>query len=113
MRHLKNILTIALATALLQTFLPWWCLAIPCLAFGFLYGDKGGSSFWTAFISIAMLWIALSIFTTFQAGTGLATQVAELFPGKSLAVLITLTGVVGGLSGGVSSLTGYYGRRLI
>ncbi|MBM3177176.1 MAG: hypothetical protein FJZ78_04135 [Bacteroidetes bacterium] len=113
MRHLKNIAAITLAAALLQSFLPWWCLAIPCIAFGFFYGNKGGSSFWTAFISIAVLWISLALFTTFRAGTGLAEQVAGLFPGKSVVVLVVLTGIIGGLSGGISSLTGYYGRRLI
>lgn len=113
MNYLLQLTIIAVFALLLQSFLPWWSLTIPCAAVGFLYGRSGLSSFWVGFLSIAFLWVAMAAWIQNQTGSALPGQISNLFPGKSVFVLFLLTGLAGGLSGGSATLSGYLVRRLL
>lgn len=99
--------------AVLQFFLPWWSLVIPCFAISFLFGRSGLSSFISGFLAIALLWICTALVIQFQTGSGLPQQISMLFPGKSIFILYFLTGLTGGLTGAMSSLSGYLVRRIL
>ncbi|MFZ9982895.1 MAG: hypothetical protein ACO3FI_12790 [Cyclobacteriaceae bacterium] len=109
---IQALLTIVL-TGLVQLFLPWWTMVIPCLLIGFLYGQSGRTSFATGLLSVGLLWAGLAILISQQTESTLPVQISNLFPGKSGLVLIILTGLTGGLTGGFASLTGYLVRRLV
>lgn len=113
MKNLISIVAVGLIALALQYFFPWWTLAIPCLLFGFLYSQKRGSSFGIGFVAIGVLWLVSAAFIRMDSGSDLAEQVAGLFPGKSLVVLLLMTTLIGGLAGGLSSWLGYELRRLL
>lgn len=106
-----------LATALLalgfQYFLPWWTLSIPCAIIAFLYGNKAGQSFVNGLIAIAGLWVIAAGVIVLTTGSTLPAQIGGLFPGASSITMFMLTGIAGGLTGGLSALTGYLVRRLL
>lgn len=113
MKNLMTIVILSISVLLIQYFLPWWTLIFPCSLFGFLYGNKAGRSFLIGFLSVALAWLAVAFWIRLDAGPALSDQVAGIFPGKSVAVLFALTGLIGGLAGGLTSWTGYELRRMI
>lgn len=107
-----SFLIMVLLAAALQFFLPWWSLVFPCFLMSFLFGKSGFSSFVAGFFAIAILWIGTGLLIQTQTSSGLPQQISMLFPGKSIAVLYLLTGLTGGLTGGMSSLSGFLVRRI-
>jgi len=103
----------AILSLAVQYFLPWWTLSIPCALVAFLYGNKAGQSFVNGLIAIAGLWIVTAGVIVVTTGSTLATQIGGLFPGSSAITVFVLTGIVGGLTGGFSAMSGYLLRRLI
>lgn len=104
------IILIALSAWIFDIFLPWWSLAIPCLILGAWLGKSGLRSFLFGFLGIGILWLAQATVTHMANHGVLTARVAELFnlPQSYLMILITM--LIGGLAGGLSTLTGYYFR---
>lgn len=104
-------LLIALTTWMLSLFMPWWSLSIPCLIFGGWLGKKAGHSFLFGFLGVGGLWLLQTLFIDIQNNGILTTRIAELFSLPSGYLVILLTIVIGGLAGGLSTLTGYLARK--
>lgn len=104
-------LLIALLSWILGLFLPWWSLAISCLILGAWLGKKGTSSFAYGFLGIGMLWLIQSMVTHIGNDGILTERIADLFslPHYSLVILVTV--IIGGLAGGLSSMTGYFAKK--
>ena len=113
MNRFIQILAMAVLSLAFQYFLPWWTLSIPCAVIAFLYGNKSGQSFVNGFIAIAGLWVVAAGIIVLTTGSNLASQIGGLFPGSSSISVFLLTGIAGGLTGGLSAITGYLLRRLI
>ena len=64
-------------------------------------------SFFAGFLAVAILWLAYSLYIDWDSSSMLSQKVAMLFPGKSIWVVRGLTMLVGGLTGGFASLSGY------
>jgi hypothetical protein len=107
MLFLKQVLLILIITWLLQTWLPWWTLIFPCFAISLFIGRNGTGSFFAGFLGVGLLWLALSFYIDWITGSPLSQKVATLFPGRSVVVLKSITALVGGLVGGLASLSGY------
>jgi hypothetical protein len=112
MNFLKQVLLIFAGSALLQFMFPWWSLMFPTIAVSYLTGRGAGSSFIAGFLAIGLLWLSLSLYIDWSTGSMLSQKIAQLFPGKSLIVVRLLTVLVGGLTGGLASLTGYSFKAL-
>ena len=111
MNFLKQTLfTIALCF-ILQYFFPWWTLVIGAGIGGYLFGNSGGISFLSGFLGVGMLWLAMAMFIDVQTQSILTEKVAQLFPTKTPALLMVLTAVIGGLTGGFAGLTGALVRK--
>lgn len=102
------VILIAISAWILGLFLPWWSLAIPCVVLGAWLGKSGGRSFMYGFTGIALLWLLQSIFIHFANGGILTARIAELFSLPDPVLVILLTAIVGGMAGGLSTLTGFY-----
>ena len=104
-------LVIALSAWLLGMFLPWWSITIPALLFGALLGKKGLSAFAGGFAGIGILWLLQSLFIH-VANDGLLTdRIAGVLDLPHVSLLFLITLLIGGLTGGFSSLTGYHAKR--
>lgn len=107
MNFLKQTLFILAGSALLQFWLPWWSLIFPAIAVSYIFGRGSGSSFIAGFLGIGLLWLGLSLYIDWSTGSALSQKIAQLFPGQSVLLLRLITVLVGGLTGGVASVTGY------
>lgn len=105
------VLTIILG-AVGELFLPWWSMALAAFLVAIPLTSKGPSAFWSGFAAIALLWGGYALFIGFNTDFILSSKIAELFQVGSPIILVALTGILGGLVGGLSSLTGCYLKAL-
>ena len=87
---------------ILQSFLPWWTIAVGAFTVAYLLGNKGLPSFAAGFIGVAILWIWMAFYIDALTHSILTEKINRLLPIN--AFLATL--LVGGLVGGFASLTG-------
>lgn len=102
------VLLIALLAWILGLFLPWWSLAIPCFVLGAWLGKSGGRSFLYGFTGIALLWLLQSLFIHVGNDGILTARIAELFSIPDPILVILITALIGGIAGGLSTLTGFF-----
>lgn len=107
------IITILLAFSawLLSLILPWWSLTIPALLLGLGLGKTGWYSFGYGFLGIGGLWLIQTAYIHLANDGILTTRIAELFSLPSAWLVILITVLIGGLTGGFSTLTGYLFRK--
>ena len=93
----------------LYTQLPWWGFAITSLLVGIAIRLKPWQSFLASFTGMLLLWVVLALLKDIPNDHLLSTKVAQILPLKgSYLLLILLTGIIGGLVGGLSALTGSF-----
>jgi hypothetical protein len=102
MKFVIQIIGTMIVCFILQTFFPWWTMAIGSLAIGYAVGNKGYMSFAAGFIAVGMLWAAMAFYIDYNTQSILTEKVNRLLPLNSF--LITM--LVGGFVGGFSALTG-------
>lgn len=111
---MKFILSLLLQVGLcylITLFFPWWSVAIVAFIIGFAIKTKGITAFAAGFIAMLGLWFGLAMFLDLQNGYILSERIAQLFK-ISANYLPYITGIIGGLIGGMSSLTGNLFRGL-
>jgi len=106
MKFVIQTLFIMILSAALQALLPWWTMAIGAFAVGFLFASNGWRSFFAGLLGVGLLWLGMSLFIDISTQTALTERVARLFPTKTTPLLFLVTSLVGGLVGGLASLTG-------
>lgn len=108
------ILTILLGyiVYVLNDMLPWWTVAVAAFIAAAIVPLKPLASFLAGFLGVALLWWVLAaVIDNANAGV-MAMRMAEVLPleGNKM-LLIIITGVVGGLVGGLAALTGSFTRK--
>jgi hypothetical protein len=104
-----SLVLIAIAAAVVQSFLPWWSLALATMFISFFIEQKAAAAFAAGFLGIALLWLACAGFINNANDGLLAHKMAELLKPLtqgSVAVLLVITAIIGGLVGGFAALTG-------
>ena len=107
MHVIKQTLLMMVFCLLVQMWLPWWTLIFPCFLLSYVTSRSGIGSFFAGFLAVAILWLVYSLYIDWNTTSMLSQKVAMIFPGKSIWVVRGLTMLVGGLTGGFSSLSGY------
>ena len=102
MKFLIQVIATIVISFVLQTFLPWWTLAIGSLAVAFAVGNKSGVSFAAGFVGIGILWFGVAFYIEQTTHSILTEKVNKLLPLNSFF----LTTLIGGLVGGFAALTG-------
>lgn len=92
-------------------FLPWWIVAIISFLTALIIGTTAKSSFWQAFIAVLIVWIVLALFKSIPNDHIMATRIAHLFHLPSWGYILAVTGILGGLVGGMSALSGLLLKR--
>ena len=104
---------IILILALIAGFItPWWAAAIICFVVALYAGKKPAQAFWSGFMAVFIVWVVLALFKSVPNNHVLASRVAVLFHLPGWTILLILTAMIGGLVGGMSSLSGFLVRRL-
>lgn len=111
MRILSIFIINIAACFLLQPYLPWWVIGLICFATAYYSKLTIGKAFLTGFFSIFMAWAGLAAFIDYQNAGLLSAKIAALLHLPNKILLIVITGLIGGLVGGLSALTGSLARR--
>lgn len=104
-------LIILVLTFICSFFWPWWVLAIIAVVAGYICNKKPGRSFLAGFVAIFIAWTILALMKSLPNDNMLAARVATLFQLPNWILLLLVTGVIGGLVGGMAALSGALVRK--
>lgn len=91
---------------------PWWSFAISSFLVSIAIHQKPGKAFLSGFLGLFLLWAGMALLKDSANDHVLSVKVAQLlFKTGSFAVLVLVTGIVGGLVSGLAALTGSYLRK--
>ena len=102
---------IALFSAVLQLFFPWWIVVVVAGIISFWADYTPAKSFATAFAAISTLWLSYALFIDMSTASILSSKIAEVFT-VSNTTLFTLTSFVGGFAAGLGGTTGSLFRQI-
>lgn len=107
MKPQYRILIIALASTIAQMFSPWWSALIVATLVEAVFGSSRFLSFLVGFYGVALPWMIGALIIDMQNGSILSNRVLTLFSLPQWPFLIIIvTGLIGGLSGGASAWAG-------
>ena len=102
MKFIYQIIITALIAFVLQSFLPWWTMAIAAAGIGYYFNTKGLISFAAGFLGVGLLWLGMALFIDVTTHSILTEKINRILPLNS----VVLTALIGGIVGGFASLTG-------
>lgn len=99
-------LTIILAI-ILSIFIPWYSVMAAAFLSGAIVSLKKAATFIVPFLAIALLWIINAWLLSAPNDFVLAQQIATLLPLEgNVTLLLLVTGLIGGIAGGLSGVFG-------
>jgi|694.fasta_scaffold00541_8 hypothetical protein len=95
------------------TNFPWWFFVFSSALIALAIRQSAFTTFFAGFAGMFLLWLILAFFKDAANEHLLSQKVAPMLSmGHSSALLILVTGLVGGLVSGMGALTGYHVRRI-
>jgi hypothetical protein len=111
MKFIASLLLILLLSFLACLYLPWWSIAIVAFIVSVLIPQNPRASFFCGFSALFLFWGALSYWISANNNHVLAHRVSLLIlKNDSPLLLIIVTALIGGVVGGLASLTGSFIR---
>ncbi len=101
-----------LVVVFVNPFTPFWIVMIGIGMISALLGAKGFSSFLAGGLGMGLAWLGQTVFISYQTGSPLPDQMAEIMGLGSGVFLSMITGILGFLLGGFSAYSGSLFRRL-
>lgn len=106
-RTIINLITTLALAILLSTVLPWWSIMVAALMAALIVPLKKTAAFFIPFLTISIYWGTYCYLLSSPNDFILTEKIAVLVPfGGNPYLLIAFTGVLGGISAGVSGLLG-------
>ncbi|MBK7652968.1 MAG: hypothetical protein IPJ20_22600 [Flammeovirgaceae bacterium] len=102
MKFITQLIVTSVVCFILQSFLPWWTIAVGAFTVAYLLGNRGFSSFAAGFIGVAILWIGMAFYIDVLTHSILTEKINRLLPINAFVATL----LIGGLVGGFASLTG-------
>ena len=112
MKFVFRLLLIIIFCFLAERHLPWWSIAFISFIFSFLITGNYFSIFVSGFLGVGILWAGMAWKIDYETQSILTEQIAALFNLEENTYLILLTGVVGGIVGGLAAVAGNSLRRI-
>jgi hypothetical protein len=96
-----------------QFILPWWVVGLVGFYVGCFVFDSPAKSFAYGFAALSLLWGMYAGILSYTNGGTVTSAISNMMGSKvSGTQLIYLTGIIGGLVGGMGAMTGTLFRRL-
>jgi len=112
MKILFFVLLYVLVTLLGGPFLSYWLMMLVWAFLGALIGGDGTTAFFSAALGVGGAWLGKAMWISLVTGSPLPDMMGEIMQVGGRAVLISVTGLLGFLIGGFSTLTGNRFRKL-
>lgn len=111
MKFLLSILLIALLSLGAELYLPFWSVALAAFTVSALIPQKPLFSFLCGFTALFLLWAGLAWYLDEGNNHILSVRVSALFKLPSPVLLVIVTGFIGGILGGMASLSASFLRK--
>lgn len=107
MKFISSLLLTALLSYAACLFLPWWSIALAAFLVAFFISQKIGWAFLSGFLSIFILWFALSQYISSKNEDILAHKISQIIlQTDNPFMLMLVTGLVGGIVAGFAAAAG-------
>lgn len=105
------VLIIIVSCFIAQSFLPWWIIAPICFIASFFLSTSKKQAFLSGFAGVFILWLVKILSLSLPNEHLLANKVGQVFmlpaADTNWMVMIFVSSLIGGVVGGLSSLTGH------
>jgi hypothetical protein len=106
-KNILNFIVTLLLAVVLSQLLPWWSVMLAAYIGALVIVLKRAAVFFVPFFAIALFWIAYSVLLSSTNDFVLAKKIAVLLPLQgSSALLIIVTGLIGGFAAGIAAVFG-------
>lgn len=112
MKFIAKIIVIAGLSYIAELFFPWWSVVVCAFLVNFLLPTKGFNAFLSGFLGVGLLWLMFAWAIDADTNSILSAKVAMLFQLSSSSLMVAVTGLVGGITGGFAALTGSLLRNI-
>jgi hypothetical protein len=112
MKFIIRTIIIVIAAHFSLLYFPWWSMAVCAFFAGAIIAGKNLSSFFSGFIGLGLLWLIQSFIVHNDSSGILSNKIAELFSLSDGIYMVLISGIVAGLVGGFSSLSGFRFRKI-
>ena len=106
MRFFLLVILIAILSASVEHFLPWWSVAVVAFVVAVFAKQRPGRAFLGGFCGIGLCWLVAALLHDISNEHILSTRMAALFHLPNYALFIAVTVFIGGLVGGLSAWAG-------
>ena len=108
----KMLLTVAFTYVGLMS-MPWWILVLIAFAVSVAIPTNDFGAFLAGFLGIGLLWLVIAWNIDIETDSVLSSKIAYIIPVEGdTTFLVILSGVIGGVAGGFSSLSGNLFRKI-
>jgi hypothetical protein len=107
MRFILQVILTALLAYLIELWLPSWAIVVCAAMVAILIRNPAATSFFSGFVAISLLWMTKATLIDVYTDSIISTKIAPLLGFQRPIILILITGLVGGILGGLSSLIGH------
>ena len=112
MKLIIRIIAIGVLTYFLSHFGSWWICMAASFVVCFLLPSSGLNAFIAGFLGVGLVWLGHAWNLDVQNASLFSNKVAEVMQMGEPLILIIISGVVGGLAGGFSAMTGSSFRKI-
>lgn len=113
MKLLIQIILIAAASYLAEMFFPWWTAAGSAFIIVSLMPTRSMKAFLAGFLGVGLLWFAGALYYSIQTDFILTSKVVQLLQVSNSVVVVVVTALLGGLTGGMAALSGNHLNKLL
>ncbi|NNE28906.1 MAG: hypothetical protein HKN16_04695 [Saprospiraceae bacterium] len=97
----------------LSKIIPWWSVAVIGVILGVLFKGSGWQALFWGFVAGSLSWLGQSFYLSNLNEHLLLGKVAGIFGDMNPFILLVLVGVIGGITAGLSFLTGNQARKIV
>lgn len=114
MKNFLNFIVTLIIAIILSQYLPWWHVMVAGFVSSLFFNLDHLAVFFIPFLAVFLFWIVYALWLSNANDFILAEKIAVLLPlGGNWAVLLLVTGCVGGIATGVAALLGKQCRLLV
>lgn len=112
MRFIIRTIIIVVTAHFSLLYFPWWSIAVCAFFAGAIFTGRNSDTFFSGFLGLGLLWLVQSFIIHNDSSGILSNKIAELFGLSDGVYMVLISGVVAGIVGGFSTLSGYRFRKM-